>query len=250
MDTPMDDETYDRPSIFKTAASSLQERRQLLRDLRFGLGLSLLLLCLTLGGDALGVQCLAWLLSLLSIWGLWRFDGEGLLSGYAKREIRIQDNALEIVDGRFTRLLFFDQLEQLRMIQSSDEKVLALELQTMDGALTLRGYENMEILFSILSDRKPSRVLLEVEELRFNRRSVGTWSRSIFGAGAVLMILFILVPPSTLLLKKMSGVLLLGLALFLAGLRPFSSHRGRNAMLIEMGVGFMLLILGVVLLVA
>lgn len=245
----MNESSMERPTVFKTAPAALQERRQLLRDLRFGLGLSLILLCLALGNVPLALRLAAWILMGFLLWGLWRFDGEGLLAPFANREIRMQENALELVEGLFTRLLFFDHLEQLRMIQGSDEKVLALELQTMDGALTLSGYENMETLFSMLSDRKPERVLLEVEELRFNRQSVATWSRGVFACGAVLLLAFLLIQPSPVFLKKTSGVLLLALALFIARIRPFSYRRGKNAAWAEIGMGVVLLLFGILFLI-
>jgi hypothetical protein len=249
MDFILNENSLSNALAFKTAPAAIQERRQLLRDLRLGLALALALLCLALENAPLGVQAACWALAALLLWGLWRLDGEGLLAPFASRELRIQESALELVEGRFTRLLFFEQLEQLRMIQGRDEKVLALELQTLEGALLLRGYENMESLFAILNARKPGRVLLEVEEIRFNRESVSAWSRAVFLGGAILLLLLLLAGPSPDALKKVSGLLLIALAVFVAVFQPFSHRRGKRAALAEVGMGIIFTLFGILFLI-
>lgn len=177
------------PLIFKTSEASLRQRRLLLRDLRIVLALVLLLGCLALNGQAWGVQLAAWAFSAGAWFLLWRLKAGSLLRGYASRELRVQDNAIELVQGRFTRLLFFSQLEQLRMIQGDNEKVLAVELRTLDGAVLLQGYENMEALFTAVNSRKPAKVLIEVEEGSIGKTSPDFWRRLVYALGAVLLAL-------------------------------------------------------------
>lgn len=232
--------------IFKTSAAAVAERRRLLRDLRIGLALTLILLCVAFDKAPVLLQIVAWVLTALTIWGLWKLDGEGLVAPFAGREIRVQDNVLEIVQGRFTRLLFFEQLEQLRMIQSKDEKVLALELQTLGGAVLLRGYDTMEALFGALSARKPKRVILEVEESRFDRTSITFWHNAIFIFGALVLVLVWFSGPSDQALKELTGLLVIAVGLFVAALRPFSQRRGKKAATVEIGMGVVLILFGII----
>ena len=233
---------------FKSSPLALAERRQLLRDLRFGLGLALILLCLAFARAPMLVQVIAWSLSLLLIWDLYKLDGEGLVAPYASRELRIQGNALELVKGRFTRLLFFEQLEQFRMLQSRDERVLALELVTLDGTVRLEGYENMEALFSALNMRKPARVMLEVEEHGWRPGGISGWSRAAFGLGVAALLLIWLLGPSSDFLKKASGLLLIAQALFVGIWQPFSHRKGKKAAIAEVAMAVVFILFGILFL--
>jgi hypothetical protein len=175
------------PLIFKTSQAALAQRRQLLKEIRIGAVLALAMGCLAANSLAAYEKFPIWAACALGAIALARLDTEGMLAAYRDRELRVQDQALEIVRGRFTRLLFFHHLEQLRMVQGRDEKVLALQLRTLEGAVLLRGYENMESLFTALTARKPARVLLEVEESRMDWHSLTIWSRMVFAAGALLL---------------------------------------------------------------
>jgi hypothetical protein len=234
--------------VFKTSAAALAERRGLLKQLRLGLSLALCLLCAALSKAPGGVQALAWGLSGLLIWGFWKLDGEGLIAPFAGRELRIQDNALEIVQGRFTRLLFFSQIEQLRMIQAKDESVLALELETLDGGVRLEGYEGMAALFTALNTRKPPKVLLEVEERGFDFKSLAFLHKAVLAGGALLLPLLWIASPSDLSLKRLSGLLLIFLALFVAVFQPFSHGKGKKAAGAEIGIGAVFVLFGILFL--
>jgi hypothetical protein len=172
---------------FASSQASLDERRRLLMEFRLVALLALALACLEAAALPATARLALWGACALLALGLARLDTERYLAPLRRRELRLQGQALELVRGDFTRLLFFSQLEQLRMIQGRDEKVLALQLRTMDGSVLLRGYENMEALFSALMARKPERVLLEVEESRMDWHSMLLWSRIAYAAGLLVM---------------------------------------------------------------
>ena len=177
---------------FATSEACLEERKRLLGEFRLVALLAMALASLEAGTLPNVARLILWSICALLALGLTRLKTQRFLDPLRQRELRLQDQALELVRGDFTRLLFFSQLEQLRMIQGRNEKVLALQLRTLDGSVLLRGYENMEALFSALMARKPERVLLEVEESRIDWHSMLLWSRLAYAAG-ILVIAIVLV---------------------------------------------------------
>jgi hypothetical protein len=173
---------------FKTSQASIQERQRLILEIRLAAALALGIACLAASAWPPYARLACWAAAALLALGILRLKPRALLASLEGRELRIQEQALELVRGNFTRLLFYNQLEQLRMIQGPGEKVLALQLRTLDGSVVLRGYENMEALFTALMSRKPPRVLLEVEESRYDWHSLLLWSRLAYLAGAFIFL--------------------------------------------------------------
>lgn len=209
---------------FRSAPQAIQERRQVLEALRWGSVLSLLLLSWLIWGNPLWFEILVWLLAVALITTLARLDIEPLLEPYASRELRLQENAMELLEGNFTRLLFFEHLEGLRMIQGKGEKVLALEIKGMDSSLVLRGYENMELLFAQVSERRPQQVLLEVVEAKFNTESLGALAALVLAAALLVLLLLLCLPFSPKGLVDLGGVLLILLGASSAYFQPLAPH--------------------------
>jgi hypothetical protein len=210
--------------IFRSSPQAIAERRQVLEGLRWGSVASLLLLAWLIWGSPLWLEILVWLLALALIASLARLSIEPLLEPYASRELRLQENAMELVEGNFTRLLFFEHLESLRMIQGKGEKVLALEIKGMDSSLVLRGYENMELLFAQISERRPQQVLLEVVEAKFNTESLGALAALVVAAALLILLLLLCLSFSSKGLADLGGILLILLGASSAYFQPLAPH--------------------------
>jgi hypothetical protein len=156
---------------FRTSEEALKGRRQLLQALKAmaALVLGLALYAFLPNGPLLwaGIPVCAFF--------IWQISLRRWLEAYATRELAIQMNAIEEKHKGFTRFILFDELEQLRVTQGKNEKILAVELRTLQGAFVLRGYENMEALFGHLSRLKPAKVIIEVEEAGMDWNTPTPW---------------------------------------------------------------------------
>jgi hypothetical protein len=176
-----------QPAIYKTSSEALLERRRLLGLLKLFSAMALTLLAAAYDPFDPG----AWALLAVALLGLWFLKFPGWLGAYAARELRLQTHALEEHRQGFTRLILFEQLEQLRVRQGKNEKIFALELHTPQGACVIRGYENMESLFAYLSQHKPESVLIEIEEARVDWQSPMPWALGVLCLGAAALLLFV-----------------------------------------------------------
>lgn len=175
-------------SVYKTSSQALAARRRLLGFLKIFAAMALTLVAAAF--DLFNPS--VWALLAAAFLALWFLDLSRWLESYAARELRLQAHAVEEHRLGFTRLVLFEQVEQLRVRQGKNEKILTLELHTPQGSFVIQGYENMENLFGFLSRHKPEDVIIEMEEISIDWQSPMPWILLVLSSGlsALLILMF------------------------------------------------------------
>lgn len=233
---------------FSPNPQALAERALLGRLLKAALFCVLMALGAAIAPDSVLLQLGKWALLLALGYGIIRIPESTWTATLTSRQAYLRDSAVELRHGDHTRILVFASLRHVKMIQSKDERVLALELHTDDDTVTLRNLTNLELLFAAISAQRPKEVMIEVEEQgRFDKDSPKAWIQAIFTSGIVLGLLL----NSNLErqgLLKLNALLMLSSGLGLAILRPLSTGSSKKWMAAEIACGALLAALGALIL--
>lgn len=175
-----------QPRRFGPSRRALAQRRALLGALK---ALSAAVLALAAGSLATPILPLAlakWGLWLLACWLLWLARGRWLLGPLQERELLLQELGLELRRGSFKRLLVFEGIRHVQLVQGPRERIISLRLDTDDDSVTLRDLDGLEQAFAAVAAAKGPKTMIEVEERRTDWGEPLPWA--LLGVGACLLL--------------------------------------------------------------
>ncbi|HTB21888.1 MAG TPA: hypothetical protein VK914_04185 [bacterium] len=107
----------------------------------------------------------AWLLAAALGYGLLRTARSAASNPLAGREVLLHPQALELRRAGFRRLVVFENIRHLSIVQSRGGRLWSLRLDLEDDSVTLRDLDGLPRIFAAAAERRPAGVLIEVEEL-------------------------------------------------------------------------------------
>jgi hypothetical protein len=136
----------------------------------------------------------AWLLAAGLGYGLLRIARSAASNPLAGREVLLHPQALELRRAGFRRLVVFENIRHLNIVQSRGGRLWSLRLDLEDDSVTLRDVDGLPRIFAAAAQNRPAGVLIEVEELRVDWGEPRPWillALSLALLGAVAEALFI-----------------------------------------------------------
>ena len=165
----------DAKTEFAYSKAALAERKSLLnaiRALSITAALTAIVLAWPLGGAERWVGLAGG--TLLAVF-FWFARGDAWLESLAAQTVRVQNAAIELKRGKFTRFLMYSDISQLRVQRLDDDEVICIIMESPEGPLVIRGFEDMELIFGYVSARKPDETLVQIEDVRGWTRKPLIW---------------------------------------------------------------------------
>lgn len=154
------------PRRFGPSERALWQRERLLLAVKLGavavLGMSGLLIQPTPPTLILA----KWTVLGLAAWGFWLLAGRTLLRPLREREMLLQDQALELRRGDFKRIVVYESLRHVVVVQGPSERLISLRLDLDDDSVLLRDLEGLPEAFAAVAGAKPDQAVIEIEERR------------------------------------------------------------------------------------
>lgn len=116
-----------------------------------------------------------WILAAGLAWFLWRVARVAVASPLAGREVLLRPQALELRRGGFRRLVVFESIRHLHIVQSPGGRLWRLRLDLEDDSVTLRDVDGLPRIFAAAAERRPAGTLIEVEEVRIDWEEPLPW---------------------------------------------------------------------------
>ena len=173
------------PRRFGPGARALAQRHALLWTLKVLAFSSLALLAWSLPTPILPMALAKWGFLALAGFLLWHARGRWLLQPLMERELVLGELALEVRRGSFKRLVVFESLRHIQLVQGPHERVLSLRLDLDDDSVALRDLDGLEQVFSALAAAKDPKTLIEVEERRLDWAEPLPWAVTVLVAAAL-----------------------------------------------------------------
>ncbi|HZM02301.1 MAG TPA: hypothetical protein VFC44_04685, partial [Candidatus Saccharimonadales bacterium] len=129
-----------------------------------------------------------WTLSILLLLALGRLFGAAIKKPLAEREVLLLPQALELRRGGFRRLVVFENIRHLHIVQNAAGRIWSLRLDLEDDSVSLRDVDGLAKIFTAAAQKRPAGVLIEVEELRVDWGEPLPWILSVLGAGIVALV--------------------------------------------------------------
>jgi hypothetical protein len=142
-------------------------------------------------GNPLNWAWVPWFWLFMGLLGLWRIAAAAArpLRG---REVRLGPLGLELRRDDFERLVVFEGLRHLHLVQGPGGRCLSLRLDLDDGSVTLRDIEGLERVFEAAAQGRPTGALIEVEERRVDWEEPLPWILLVLGLGVLLGLVYFL----------------------------------------------------------
>ncbi len=156
------------PRRFGPSPRALAQRHALLAALKLVAAACLALLAFAQPTPILPLALAKWGLWLLACIGLWQARGRWLLQPLMERELTLQELGLELRRGDFKRLVIFENIRHVTLVQGPRERVLSLRLDTDDDSVLLRDLDGLEQAFAAVAAAKDPKALIEVQERRMD----------------------------------------------------------------------------------
>lgn len=179
------------PRRFGPSARALGQRRALLgalKALAFG---GACLVAIAWPAELLPLELAKWLLVAVLGWGLWTARGTWLLRPLLERELLLQEVALELKRGAFKRLVVFEGLRHIQVIQGPGPRVISLRLDLDDDSVALRDLEGLDEVLGALAAAKDPRTMIEVEERRLDWGEPLPWAGVAAATGAWVWLIWL-----------------------------------------------------------
>lgn len=156
------------PRRFGPSPRALAQRQALLGALKALAAACLALLAWTLSTPILPLALAKWGLWLLACSLLWQARGRWLLRPLTERELTLQELGLEVRRGDFKRLVIFESIRHIQLVQGPRERVISLRLDLDDDSVLLRDLDGLEQAFAAVAAAKDPKAMIEVEERRMD----------------------------------------------------------------------------------